>query len=80
LFFLIRNVIATKNIFALFMFFISTFAIAILYLEHFESRYLIPTQVLGIVILVCYLGIQEKTGHMKDRLMRTSRIVSSKES
>ncbi len=80
LFFLIRNVITTNNIFALFMFFISTFAIAILYLEHFESRYLIPTQVLGIVILICYLDTQGKSGSIKDRFLRTSPFVSSKES
>ena len=69
LFYLLRSILSTNNIFALFLFFTSTFTVAILYLEHFESRYLIPTQTLALVILVFYLGGKAKSDSYRNRLL-----------
>lgn len=69
IFYLLRDILRTNNIFALFLFFVSIFTVAILYLEHFESRYLIPAQVLGIVILIFYLGGKAKSDNYRNRFL-----------
>jgi hypothetical protein len=70
LFYLLRDFLRANNIFALFLFFVSTITVAVLYLEHFESRYMIPTQVLALVILVFYLRETAKDDNYRNRFLR----------
>ena len=67
---MLRDFLRANNIFALFLFFVSTITVAVLYLEHFESRYMIPTQVLALVILVFYLRETAKDDNYRNRFLR----------